>query len=131
MGILIYAESENGKYKKDSFEIASYARVTANKLNTSVTAVSINADDPSELGNYGVDKVLHISNNSLKNFNAAIYADIIKNNGSYEASFSEIDTNDSIHAIVQQYTSKIEETIRKKPEQYFWFHKRWKSVRKY
>jgi len=60
-----------------------------------------------------------------------IYADIIKNNGSYEASFSEIDTNDSIHAIVQQYTSKIEETIRKKPEQYFWFHKRWKSVRTY
>ena len=47
MGILIYAESENGKYKKDSFEIASYARVTANKLNTSVTAVSINANDPS------------------------------------------------------------------------------------
>ena len=78
MGILIYAESENGKYKKDSFEIASYARVTANKLNTSVTAVSINANDPSELGNYGVDKVLHISNDSLKNFNAAIYADIIK-----------------------------------------------------
>lgn len=28
MAILIYAESENGKYKKDSFEIASYARVT-------------------------------------------------------------------------------------------------------
>ena len=78
MAILIYAESENGKYKKDSFEIASYARVTADKLNTSVTAVSINADDPNELGNYGVDKVLHISNDSLKNFNAVIYADIIK-----------------------------------------------------
>jgi KDO2-lipid IV(A) lauroyltransferase len=60
-----------------------------------------------------------------------IYADIIKNNGSYEVSFSEIDTNDSIHAIVQQYTSKIEDTIRKNPEQYFWFHKRWKSVRTY
>jgi len=78
MAILIYAESENGKYKKDSFEIASYARVAADKLNTSVTAVSINADDPNELGNYGVDKVLHISNDSLKNFNAVIYADIIK-----------------------------------------------------
>ena len=35
MGILIYAESENGKYTKDSFEIASYAKALANKLNPS------------------------------------------------------------------------------------------------
>ena len=28
-------------------------------------------------------------------------------------------------------TSKIEKTIIRAPEQYFWFHKRWKSVRKY
>ena len=78
MAILIYTESENGKYKKDSFEIASYARVTADKLNTSVTAVSINADDPNELGNYGVDKVLNVSNNNLKDFNAGLYASVIK-----------------------------------------------------
>ena len=78
MGILIYAESENGKYKKDSFEIASYAKAIANKLNTSITAVSINANDPSELGNYGVDKVLNVSNDGLKNFNASLYADVIK-----------------------------------------------------
>ena len=78
MGILIYAESENGKYKKDSFEIASYAKAIASKLDTSVTAVSINANDPSELGNYGVDKVLNISNDSLNNFNASLYADVIK-----------------------------------------------------
>tara|TARA_B100000945_G_scaffold293787_1_gene270046 strand:+ start:671 stop:1633 length:963 start_codon:yes stop_codon:yes gene_type:complete len=78
MGILIYAESENGKYKKDSFEIASYAKAIASKLGTSVTAVSINANDPSELGNYGVDKVLNISNDSLNNFNASLYADVIK-----------------------------------------------------
>ena len=78
MGILIYAESENGKYKKDSFEIASYAKAIASKLDASITAVSINANDPSELGNYGVDKVLNISNDSLNNFNASLYADVIK-----------------------------------------------------
>ncbi len=78
MGILIYAESENGKYKKDSFEIASYAKAIASKLDTSITAVSINANDPNELGNYGVDKVLNISNDSLNNFNASLYADVIK-----------------------------------------------------
>jgi len=88
MGILIYAESENGKYKKDSFEIASYAKAIANKLNTSITAVSINANDPSELGNYGVDKVLNVSNNGLKNFNASLYADVIKQ--AFEKENSEI-----------------------------------------
>ena len=77
MGILIYAESENGKYKKDSFEIASYAKALASKLNTSITALSINANDPSELGNYGVDKVLNVSNDNLNNFNASLYADVI------------------------------------------------------
>ena len=77
MGILIYAESENGKYKKDSFEIASYAKALAGKLNTSITALSINANDPSELGNYGVDKVLNVSNDNLDNFNASLYADVI------------------------------------------------------
>jgi electron transfer flavoprotein alpha subunit len=78
MAILIYAESENGKYKKDSFEIASYAKVAADKLNTSVTAISINADNPNELGDYGVSKVLNVSSDNLKDFNAFLYADVIK-----------------------------------------------------
>ncbi len=60
-----------------------------------------------------------------------IYADIIENSGYYIASFTKIDINQDIGSIVQQYTQKIESTIRKKPEQYFWFHKRWKSVRTY
>ena len=72
MAILIYAESENGKYKKDSFEIASYGKVVADKLNTSVTAISINADNPNELGDYGVSKVLNISSDNLKDFNALL-----------------------------------------------------------
>ena len=78
MAILIYAESENGKYKKDSFEIASYAKLAADKLNTSVTAISINADNPNELGNYGVSKVLNVTSDNLKDFNAFLYADVIK-----------------------------------------------------
>ena len=60
-----------------------------------------------------------------------IYSSITKINDSYEVEFDEIDTNNSVVDIVQAYTSKIEKTILKAPEQYFWFHKRWKSVRKY
>ena len=49
----------------------------------------------------------------------------------YEVEFVKIDTSGSVSDIVQQYTSEIEKTIIKNPEQYFWFHKRWKSVREY
>ena len=78
MSVLVYTESEEGKFKKTSFEVASYAREIAQKLNTTVTAVAFNANDTSELGKYGVDKVLKVTNDKLKNFNAEAYADALK-----------------------------------------------------
>ncbi len=74
MSVLVYTESEEGKFKKAAFEVASYAKEVANMLGTTVTAVSINASDSSELGNYGVDKVLEIKNDKLSTFNAKAYA---------------------------------------------------------
>jgi len=78
MSVLVYTESEQGKFKKVAFEVASYAKAVANQLGTSVTAVTINANDTSELGNYGVDKVLNVTNSALENFNANAYANVIK-----------------------------------------------------
>ena len=57
MSILIYAEYAEGKFKKAAFELASYAKKVAESLGTTVTAVTINAGDVSELSKYGVDKV--------------------------------------------------------------------------
>lgn len=78
MSILIYAESAEGKFKKVAFELASYGKKVAESLGTTVTAVTINAGDVSELSKYGVDKVLKVSNDQLKNFSAKAYADVIK-----------------------------------------------------
>ena len=77
MAILVYTESEQGKFKKTAFELASYARSIADENNTTVTAVCINAESPMELQNYGVDKVLNISNQELKSFNAMSYSQCI------------------------------------------------------
>jgi len=77
MSVLIYAESENGKLKKGAFEVASYAKGVADAIGSTVTAVVINASDVSELGTYGVSKVLTISNDSLTNFQAKGYASAI------------------------------------------------------
>lgn len=78
MSILIYAESAEGKFKKVAFELASYAKKVAESLGTTVTALTINAGDVSELSKYGVDKVLKVSNDQLAGFTAKAYADVIK-----------------------------------------------------
>lgn len=78
MSVLIYAESAEGKFKKVALELASYAKKVAESLGTTVTAVTVNASDVSELGKYGVDKVLKVSNDKLNTFNAKAYADVIK-----------------------------------------------------
>ena len=78
MSILIYAESAEGKFKKVAFELASYGKKVAEALGTTVTAVTINAGDVSELSKYGVDKVLKVSDDKLSKFTAKAYADMIK-----------------------------------------------------
>lgn len=78
MSLLIYAESADGKLKKVAFELASYAKKVAESLGTTVTAVTVNAGNVSDLSKYGVDKVLKVSNDKLNNFNAKAYADVIK-----------------------------------------------------
>ncbi|WP_273567914.1 electron transfer flavoprotein subunit alpha/FixB family protein [Maribacter halichondriae] len=74
MSVLAYTESENGKFKKSAFEVASYASAVAKQMGTSATAVSFNADGGDSLGSYGVSKILNISDDKLKTFNAKAYA---------------------------------------------------------
>ena len=78
MSVLVYTESEKGNFKKIALEVASYAKAVANQMGTTVTAITINANDTSELGKYGVDKVLKVNNPSLDTFNAKTYANVIK-----------------------------------------------------
>ncbi|HEY9114097.1 MAG TPA: electron transfer flavoprotein subunit alpha/FixB family protein [Bacteroidales bacterium] len=73
MSILVYTENWDGKFKKLSFELVSFAAAIAKELNSKVTALSIGnvADDElKKLGNYGASKILIVKNerfNSLDN----------------------------------------------------------------
>src|SRR5690606_8199092 len=78
MSVLVYTESENGKYKKNAFEVASYAQEVAAQMGTTATALSINANGPGTLGDYGISKVLNITDDKLKTFNGKAYADAIR-----------------------------------------------------
>ncbi len=73
MSVLVYTESEKGKFKKNALEVASYASAVAKMMGTTVTAVAFNSTDNELLGAYGVSKILNVKDESLT-FNAGAYA---------------------------------------------------------
>lgn len=69
MSVLIYTDSNNGALTKNALEAASYGGQVAKAIGTSAVAVVVgSASGLEELGNYGVNKVLHCSDASLDNF---------------------------------------------------------------
>jgi electron transfer flavoprotein alpha subunit len=77
MSVLVFADSSEGKFKKTAFEVVSYGKKVAEQLGTNVIALTINASDSSELYNYGAEKVVSVSNDSLNTFNAKQYASVV------------------------------------------------------
>jgi electron transfer flavoprotein alpha subunit len=77
MSVLVFADSSEGKFKKTAFEVVSYGKKVAEQLGTNVIALTINANDSSELYTYGAEKVVSVSNGSLNTFNLQQYADVI------------------------------------------------------
>src|SRR5210317_189517 len=80
MSVLVYTENWEGKFKKLSFELISYAKQIAEQSGTTVTALSIGNVDESELqklGKYGADKVLNTSDDRLKVLMNKAYASVI------------------------------------------------------
>ena len=74
MSVLVYASATDGKFKKSTFEVVSYGKKVATLLRTDLVALTINADDASELQHYGTEKILTVYNEQLSVFNAKAYA---------------------------------------------------------
>lgn len=78
MAIFVYAENTNGKYKKAALEAVSYAKSIADQSGDTVTAITINPTDSSDvLYQYGASKVMKIQDDQLKNFSSKVYADVL------------------------------------------------------
>jgi electron transfer flavoprotein alpha subunit len=80
MSILVYTENWDGKFKKISFELISYANEMAKQIGTEVIAVSIGNVEDAELkalGNYGATKVVNVNNESLAVLANQPYAKVI------------------------------------------------------
>jgi electron transfer flavoprotein alpha subunit len=80
MSVLVYTQNWDGKFKKSSFELVSYASKVAEMLNTTAVALSIGSTDESELkklGNYGAKKILNVNNEYCKILDNQVYTNII------------------------------------------------------
>lgn len=77
MSVLVFADSSEGKFKKAALEVVSYGKKVATQLETNLVAITINANDVSELYTYGAAKVVSVSNDTLTTFNAKQYAAVI------------------------------------------------------
>jgi len=76
MSILVYTENWDGKFKKLSFELVSYAATIAKESGSTVTALSIgnvSDDELNKLGNYGASKILNVNDEQFASLdNAAV-----------------------------------------------------------
>ena len=77
MSILVYTESEKNEFKKSALEALSYAKALGEKMNETVTCVSINCTDYNQLKKHGADKIIDIQNPSLEKFISKSYAEAI------------------------------------------------------
>ncbi len=77
MSVLVYTESENGNFKKTTYEVASYAKGIADMMGTDVAAISFNAAGAGDLGMYGVSRLHNATSDKLDKFNASAYAKAI------------------------------------------------------
>ena len=79
MSVLVFIDQSEGHIKKSSFEAASYASKVAEQLGTNAEGIVLGniTDDVAALGNYGIKKVHTVTDATLNNFDAQVYANII------------------------------------------------------
>jgi len=80
MSVLVYTENWDGKFKKLSYELMSYANEIAKMKNTNLVTVSIgnvNDDELKTLGKYGAEKIYSINNDKFNTLSSQAYAKAI------------------------------------------------------
>ena len=111
MSVLVYTENWDGKFKKLSFELVSYAKGVARMLNTSLTALSIGKVDESELkklGNYGADKIINVNNERLVTLDSQAYTSVISEiSGKENATVIIISNNNTGKAIAPRLSVRL------------------------
>jgi len=111
MSVLVYTENWDGKFKKLSFELVSYASKVAEMLNTQAIALSIGKVDPVELaklGNYGVSKIINATGDGLEILDNQLYTKTIADFAGKEgASIVVLSNNNSGKALAPRLSVRL------------------------
>ena len=111
MSVLVYTENWDGKFKKLSFELVSYATGLAKMLNTTVTAVSIGKVDESELSGlakYGANKIINVNSDKLTVLDSQAYTSVIADISAKEgASVIVLSNNNAGKAIAPRLSVRL------------------------
>ncbi len=111
MSVLVYTENWDGKFKKLSFELVSYASGLAKMMNSTVTALSIGnveQDELNKLGNYGANKIIEVKDDRLSNLINGAYSSIIAQvAGSIGATVVVLSHNNSGKALSPRVSVKL------------------------
>jgi electron transfer flavoprotein alpha subunit len=115
MSVIVYTQNWDGKFKKSSFELVSYASKVAEMLNTTAVALSIGTVEQSELkklGNYGAKKIINVNNEFCKILDNQVYTNIISQVASKEsATVIVISNNNEGKAIAPRLSVRLKAGI--------------------
>tara|TARA_R110001583_G_scaffold73390_3_gene204306 strand:+ start:8169 stop:9134 length:966 start_codon:yes stop_codon:yes gene_type:complete len=111
MSVIAFAKNWEGKFKKSTYELVSYAKDLASRLNTQTLVLSIGEVDESELeklAQYGADKIISVDDSRLNILSSRIYAEVISQVVSNEnASYVILSDNNSGKAISPRLSVKL------------------------
>lgn len=80
MSVIAFAKNWNGKFKNSSYELVSYTKELASKLNTNLVVLSIGEvanEELNTLGKYGADKVIAVNDPQFNTLTSRVYAKVI------------------------------------------------------
>ncbi|MDF1695086.1 MAG: electron transfer flavoprotein subunit alpha/FixB family protein [Saprospiraceae bacterium] len=78
MAVLVYAETQGNKVKKAALECVFYGKKVADAEGAECIALVLgSANGVEELGNYGADRVIQISDASLDQFDSMVHTSVI------------------------------------------------------
>lgn len=115
MSVLVYTENWDGKFKKLSYELVSYASAVAEMLNTQLTVLSIGDVDQAELrslGKYGAARIISVSNTLLKDLDSQAYAQVLGDVAKkIDAGIIVISNNNTGKAVAPRLSVKLKAAV--------------------
>ena len=112
MNIVVYTENWDGKFKKLSFELVSYAVAIGKETGGTVTVLSIGnvgEDELKKLGNYGATKILSVNDTRFSSLdNKALSAAVAKAADKVDAKLVILAHNNLGKAIAPRLAVKLE-----------------------